>query len=71
MRRVTYIDVAQNLNLRTLVDATAQRGETAIGYRVMEHADDRERGYGVSVNPIKSKAVKFGPHDQIIVLAED
>jgi len=48
-----------------------QRGETAIGYRLMANADNRERDYGVSVNPVTSMAVKLGPQDQIIVLAED
>lgn len=68
MRRVTYIDVAEDLDLRTLAKPQ-QHGDAAIGYGLMAHADDRD--HGVSVNPTESKAVKFGPQDQIIVLAED
>jgi hypothetical protein len=41
----------------------AQRGETAIGYRL--------RGYGVNVNPKKSDMHTFTERDQIVVLAEN
>jgi ion channel POLLUX/CASTOR len=54
-----------------VIEAAAQRGETAIGYRLMKHADDKDNGYGVNVNPKKSEKHLFAENDQIVVLAED
>jgi hypothetical protein len=54
-----------------VLDAAARRGETAIGYRQMVHADDPAKGYGVKVNPNKSQVVTFAAEDRIVVLAED
>ena len=54
-----------------MLEAAAQRGETAIGYRLMKHADDKERGYGVNVNPQKSGKHSFAENDMIVVLAEN
>ncbi len=54
-----------------MLEAAAQRGETAIGYRLMRHSDDKDRGYGVNVNPKKSEKHTFTEHDQIVVLAEN
>jgi hypothetical protein len=54
-----------------VLEAAAQKGETAIGYRLMKHADDKTRGYGVNVNPRKSEKHTFGENDKIVVLAEN
>jgi voltage-gated potassium channel Kch len=66
-----YIRLGRNVDFYTVLEAAAQRGETAIGYRLMKHADDKERGYGVNVNPKKSEKHIFAENDQIVVLAED
>jgi voltage-gated potassium channel Kch len=66
-----YIKLGRNVDFYTVLEAAAQRGETAIGYRLMKHADDKERGYGVNVNPKKSEKHIFAENDQIVVLAED
>ena len=65
-----YIKLGRNVDFYTVLEAAAQRGETAIGYRLMRHADDKERGYGVNVNPKKSEKHIFAENDQIVVLAE-
>jgi voltage-gated potassium channel Kch len=66
-----YIKLGRNVDFYTVLEAAAQRGETAIGYRLMRHADDKDRGYGVNVNPKKSEKHIFAENDQIVVLAED
>ncbi|UXI67944.1 CASTOR/POLLUX-related putative ion channel [Tahibacter amnicola] len=66
-----YVRTNKDVDFYTLIEAAALRGETAIGYRLMANADDRENGYGVRVNPRKSEKVRFGVDDQLIVLAED
>jgi hypothetical protein len=66
-----YIRLDQPVNFYTLLKAASQRGELAIGYRLQAHAQDRENGFGVKVNPKKSERIQFGPLDKLIVLAED
>jgi voltage-gated potassium channel Kch len=65
-----YIKLGRTADFYTVIEAAAQRGETAIGYRLMKHADDRNNGFGVNVNPRKSEKHLFAENDQIVVLAE-
>jgi voltage-gated potassium channel Kch len=65
-----YIRLGSTVDFYTVLEAAAQRGETAIGYRLMKHADNKERGYGVNVNPKKSDRHSFAESDMIVVLAE-
>jgi voltage-gated potassium channel Kch len=66
-----YIKLGSTVDFYTVLEAAAQRGETAIGYRLMKYADDKTRGYGVNVNPQKSEKHSFAENDQIVVLAEN
>jgi hypothetical protein len=66
-----YIKLGSTVDFYTVLEAAAQRGETAIGYRLMKYADDKTRGYGVNVNPKKSDKHSFAENDQIVVLAEN
>jgi voltage-gated potassium channel Kch len=66
-----YIKLGTTVDFYTVLEAAAQRGETAIGYRLMKHADDKDKGYGVNVNPRKSGQHSFAENDQIVVLAEN
>jgi ion channel POLLUX/CASTOR len=66
-----YIKLGSTVDFYTVLEAAAQKGETAIGYRLMRHSDDKTRGYGVNVNPRKSEKHTFGEQDKIVVLAED
>jgi ion channel POLLUX/CASTOR len=66
-----YVRVDAPIDFHTLLEAAALRGETAIGYRIAADAQDKDRGFGVKVNPKKSETVQFGAADQLIVLAED
>jgi hypothetical protein len=55
----------------TVLEAAAQRGDTAPGFRVIKHADDKDRGYGVNANPRESDKYHFEPNDQTLVPAEN
>jgi voltage-gated potassium channel Kch len=66
-----YIRLGTTVDFYTVLEAAAQRGETAIGYRRRKHADDKDKGYGVNVNPKKSEKHAFAENDQIVVLAEN
>ncbi|HET9865363.1 MAG TPA: hypothetical protein VFP37_18135 [Steroidobacteraceae bacterium] len=66
-----YIRLGATVDFYTVLEAAAQRGETAIGYRLMKYADDKDHGYGVNVNPRKSEKHTFAENDMIVVLAEN
>ncbi|MGV8884018.1 MAG: CASTOR/POLLUX-related putative ion channel [Microbacteriaceae bacterium] len=66
-----YITAGAAVDFYTILEAARRRGETAIGYRIAEHARNAERAWGVSVNPRKGAPKTFVAGDKIIVLAED
>ena len=66
-----YVKLGSTVDFYTVLEAAAQRGETAIGYRLMKYADDKDKGYGVNVNPKKSEKHSFSENDMIVVLAEN
>jgi len=66
-----YVKLGSTVDFYTVLEAAAQRGETAIGYRLMKYADDKDKGYGVNVNPKKSEKHSFSENDMVVVLAEN
>ena len=48
------------MDFYTVLEAAAQRGETAIGYRLMKHSDDKDRGYGVGKLKIRRRELLAG-----------
>ena len=66
-----YIEPGEPLSFYALLEAAAERGETAIGYRIAALAHDSSKAYGVAINPRKSNEIIFAPEDRIVVLAED
>ncbi|HEU4848840.1 MAG TPA: NAD-binding protein [Terrimesophilobacter sp.] len=66
-----YVRPGEPVDFYTLLEAARRRGETAIGYRIVAHAHDAARGYGVLLNPPKGERVSFSASDRIVVLAED
>lgn len=67
----SYVKMAVPMAFTTVLAAAAQKGESAIGYKLAAFAGDSQKQYGVVVNPPKSDPVTFGPHDKIIVLADN
>jgi hypothetical protein len=65
-----YVSLDRAVNFYTVVEAARQRGEVALGYRIVEHAGAEEKAYGVVVNPDKSGEMLFHDGDKVIVLAE-
>jgi hypothetical protein len=66
-----YVSIGESMNFYTVLEATAIKGQIAIGYRIFAHATDAAKAYGVVVNPKKSDLIQFTSEDKIIVLAED
>ncbi len=66
-----YVPLGKPLDFYSVVAAAAARGETAIGYRIIEQAHDADRAYGVVINPKKTDTATFTAEDRIVVLAEE
>lgn len=65
-----YVLLGTPLDFATVTASASRRGETAIGYRIIEHARSAADSYGVVVNPVKTARLTFAPGDRVIVLAE-
>jgi voltage-gated potassium channel Kch len=65
-----YVAADREVTYSTIVAAARSRGEVAIGYRLAAHANDRDRAFGVTVNPSKAERLRFGADDRVIVLSE-
>lgn len=66
-----YVKTGVGVNFYTILESTARKGETAIGYRLSSLAEDAQRSFGVVINPDKREEVVFTENDKIIVLAEN
>jgi voltage-gated potassium channel Kch len=66
-----YVVTGKPMNFYTIMEAAAQRNETAIGYKIASLSNDSSKAYGVNCNPKKSESLTFSENDKIIVLAED
>ncbi len=65
-----YVKTGMAMSFYTVMEAAARKNETAIGYRRLKQAENKEDGFGVKVNPKKSDDVFFEANDQVIVLAD-
>ena len=65
-----YVTLGAELTFATVVEAARQRGEIAVGDRLAAQAREAGHNYGVRLNPAKSQLRRYGPGDQIVVLAE-
>lgn len=66
-----YVKTGVAVNFYTMLESAKRKGETAIGYRIVEHQFNASKSYGVVMNPLKSDTVTFSPGDKLIVFAED
>jgi voltage-gated potassium channel Kch len=66
-----YVRLDEPVDFYTVLESARRRGEVAFGYRLMAHADDEARSYGVVLNPDKAEPVAFDVDDKVIVLAEE
>ena len=61
----------QSINFYTVVEAARRRGETALGYRLINESHDSEKSYGIHTNPKKAEKITFTTDDKLIVIAEN
>jgi hypothetical protein len=64
-----YVSLGPDVDFYTIVESARRRGEVAIGYRLLDLADDPDRNYGVTLNPDKAATLRFSADDRIVVLA--
>lgn len=65
-----YVEVDEEVNFYTLLEAASRKDETAIGYRNQRRAYLHDEDYGVVINPLKSEMIQLDEDDKLIVLAE-
>lgn len=68
---INYVKLDQEMDFYTVVAAALEKNEVAIGYRMMEQFRNEKRNYGIVLNPIKSKKIKFSAIDFIIVISQN
>ncbi|MCX6296459.1 MAG: potassium transporter TrkA, partial [Bacteroidetes bacterium] len=66
-----YIRADEQVDFYTVLESAKRKGETAIGYRIASLSHDNSKAYGVTINPAKSKMMRFSALDKLIVLAEN
>ena len=66
-----YIRPGETVDFYTVLEGARRRGETAMGYRIAEHAHNAEEAYGLRLNPLKTDKLTFASDDRIVVLAEE
>jgi uridine kinase len=54
------------VNFYTVLESARRRNEIALGYRIIAHATDAGKAYGVVTNPEKSPLVTFSPGDKSV-----
>ena len=65
-----YVQPGREVSYATVVAGAAARGETALGYKAGALAGDDVAGFGVVVNPAKSRTFDVQPGDRVVVLAD-
>jgi voltage-gated potassium channel Kch len=68
---IDYIKPGEKIDFYTIIESAQRKGQTAIGYRIMEQAHDNTKAYGIVLNPLKSTELTFDANDKLIVLAID
>jgi voltage-gated potassium channel Kch len=66
-----YVRAGVEVNFYTLLASAKRKGQTVLGYRIVQDQFDASKSYGVVVNPVKSNKIVFHKEDKLIVLAED
>ena len=67
---INYVEMDTELNFYTVLESALQKGQIAIGYRLMENFRDESKNYGIVLNPVKSTKVTFSAVDFIIVISQ-
>jgi voltage-gated potassium channel Kch len=66
-----YVETGRPLSFYTVVEAARRKGQTALGYRLLDEASQSGRAFGVHLNPDKAAPVTFSADDRVIVLADE
>ncbi|MER5418872.1 CASTOR/POLLUX-related putative ion channel [Streptosporangium roseum] len=64
-----YVRPGAPVSFASVIESARRRGETAIGYRLAERVNEAPH-FGVVLNPDKSRPLRLGRGDSVIVLAE-
>lgn len=68
---INYVELEKEMNFYTVLESAERKNELAIGYRIMDNFEDKNKNFGVVLNPDKSEPVVFSADDFIIVLSHN
>jgi hypothetical protein len=66
-----FISIDEPVDFYTVMEAAGQKNDLAIGYKIKSEEDQEDKNYGIYINPVKSKLVKYSEEDILIVLSEE
>jgi hypothetical protein len=66
-----YIKTGRETSFYTVMKAAFEVGQTALGYKLKRHEYNKEKNFGIVINPAKHEPITFTEDDLIIVFAED
>jgi ion channel POLLUX/CASTOR len=67
-----YIDkLPVEISFGDLCAASINRNESCFGIKISSEEQDKNKGYGIYINPLKNKTFKLTAKDSLITLAED
>jgi voltage-gated potassium channel Kch len=64
-----YVTPGIPTSFGAVVESARNRGEIALGYRLVRYAQDAQRSFGLVMNPPKASTVQYQTDDRLIVLA--
>jgi len=67
---LNYVKPDIEMDFYTVIEAARQKNEIAIGYRRMELHREESQNFGIVLNPVKSRKIRFSSVDYIIILSE-
>ena len=65
-----FVRIDKPLDFYTVLEAVGQKNDLAIGYKIDSEEDQEDKNFGIYINPVKSKPVKYSENDILIVLSE-
>ena len=65
-----YVVTGREIDMHTLIEAGKRKQQVVIGVRLASQASDSSQGYGVIINPHKSRCFTLDAADRVIVIAD-
>ena len=65
-----YIKTGIETNFYTILKAAFEVGQIAFGYKLKKYEFNKEKNFGIVINPPKKELIKFDDDDLLIVFSD-